>query len=358
MQNKVWKTDGFGDRIRFTDEDKFAARIEFKPIPGLNVGAQFFFVDPGYNPIVSSLATRSLGDTGAWKEIGLGASYSNRQYDISGGIRFDSDVDIMNRDDSKTYLTAYYGDWSMLGSDGAPFLGPKYKHKAEVIQSVTYDTTDPANPKAVYGDAPFYDGGHYAFLGFQWKRTKPREIAGDIHGGIYNLGAFDKFGYARVAERVTWYQLLPKFDVGLIMQQEFYGGDVFDTVGAPPSPTNPTGTPAMVNAPFLQFAPSLAYNFAYLPGTNNSLLQVSVTPFFGICPDVLDMYFYNRVSVDVGMGIWSLKLFYDITYEKYVDVIEKGVPGQAIPGYGTVGGTPGIKPATKHVVGLAFNIMF
>jgi hypothetical protein len=340
MQNKVWKTDGFGERIRFTDEDKFSARIEVKPIPGLNVGAQFFFVDTVIDPVNSRLAERGLGETGALKELGIGASYSNRQFDISGGLRFDSAVDVMSRDDSKTYLPAYYGDANMLGTAGAPFLGPKYKHKDDVIQPVSYPGAGSGDFTPQYGDIPFYENGHYAFAGFQWKRTKAREIAGDVHGGIYNLGAFDKFGYGRFAERVTWYQVLPKFDAGLIMQQEFYGGDVFPD--------------DMTNSPLLQFAPYLAYSFAYLPGTTLPMLQVTLTPLIGVCPDVLDMYVDAKAGISLSMGIFSAELFYAITYTDYVDAIEADKPGAA-PGYPA---TPGIKPETKHTIGLAMNFMF
>ncbi|GHU70775.1 hypothetical protein FACS189450_05750 [Spirochaetia bacterium] len=338
MQNKVWKTDGFGERIRFTDEDKFSARIEVKPIPGLNVGAQFFFVDTVLDPVNSRLAERGLGETGALRELGIGASYSNRQFDISGGLRLDSAVDIMSRDDSKTYLPAYYGDANMLGTAGAPFLGPKYKYKAEVIAPVSYPGAGSGDFTPVLGETPFYENGHYIFAGFQWKRTKAREIVGDVHGGIYNLGAFDKFGYGRFAERVTWYQLLPKFDLGLIMQQEFYGSDVFPD--------------DMTNSPFLQFAPHLAYNLIYLPGTNGTLplLQAYLTPFIGVCPDVLDIYVDVKAGVTMMMGIFSAELFYDIAFTDFVDAIEKDKPGSP--------GTPGIKPETRHTIGLALSLMF
>jgi hypothetical protein len=348
MQNKVWKTDGFGERIRFTDEDKFAARLEVKPIPGLNVGAQFFFVDTAIDAINNSLPARNLGETGALRELGIGASYSTRLFTADAGIRFDSAVDVMSRDDSKTYLPAYYGDANMLGTAGAPFLGPKYKHKDEVIAKGTPtlkpggNASNPTDYEIVYGETPFYENGHYAFAGFKMNHTKPREIVADAHFGLYNLGAFDKFGYGRFAERVTWHQLLPKFDLGLIMQQEFYGSDVFPD--------------DMQNSPFLQFAPYLAYVFSYLPGTNETLplMQVSLTPLIGACPDVLDIYVSSRLAFDISMGIFSAKLFYDLTYTDYVAAIQDDKPGAA-PGYP---GTPGIKPETKHVIGLALNFMF
>jgi hypothetical protein len=345
MQNKVWTTEGFGDLFRFTDEDKFSARLEIKPatVPGLNVGAQFFFVDTAYNAITSSLADRSLGETGAWKEIGLGAMYKSSLFNAQLGVRFDSNVDIMSRDDSKTYfaLTKYYGDASMLGTDGAPFLGPKYKYKDEVIAPVSYPGAASGDFTPVYGETPFYDGGHYAFFGFKLNRLN-NHIEADAHGALYNLGAFDKFGYGRFAERFTYYNLLPKFNLGVILQQEFHGGDVFED--------------GIVNSPFLQFAPYLAYDFAYLPGTNNTvpMMRLSLTPMIGICQDVLDIYVNTRVALDVQMGICSALLFYEIIYTDYVDAIESDKPGAA-PGYPA---TPGIKPETNHTIGLALNFMF
>jgi hypothetical protein len=344
MQNKVWKTEGFGDLFRFTDEDKFSARIEVKPLPGLNVGAQFFFVDTGsVNVINSSLDDRSLGDTGAWKEIGLGAMYTSKLFNAQLGVRFDSDVDIMSRDDSKTYfaLTKYYGDASMLGTDGAPFFGPKYKYRDEVIAPVTYPGAGSGDYTPHYGDTPFYDGGHYAFFGFKLNRLN-NHIEADAHGGLYNLGAFDKFGYGRFAERFIYYNLVPKFNLGVIMQQEFHGNDVFPD--------------EMINSPFLQFAPYLAYDLAYLPGTNNTvpMMRLSLTPFIGICKDVLDIYVNARAALDVQFGIFSALFFYEMNFTDYVDAIQSDKPGAA-PGYPP---TPGIKPETKHTIGLALNFMF
>ncbi|MDR1220388.1 MAG: hypothetical protein LBK73_12375 [Treponema sp.] len=352
MQNKVWKTEGYGDLFRFTNDELFSARLEIKPpaIPGLNVGAQFFFVDAGHDPIVSSRANRSLADTGAWKEIGLGAMYTSKLFNAQLGVRFDSDADIMSRDEGKTYLTAYYGDGNMLGTAGAPFYGPKYKHKDEVIGKAIIgllpgkDGTGGAADYGVtgYEDTPTYDSGHYAFFGFKLNRIN-NHLEADAHGGLYNLGAFDKFGYGRFAERITYYNLLPKFNLGVILQQEFYGSDVWDSEETlTPAPGYTMANPNYrVNAPFLQFAPWLAYDLAYLPGTNNTvpMIQLSLTPFIGISPGVLDMYVYARGAVNIQMGIASALFFYDFTYEKYVE-------------------SANIEPATKHVIGCALNIMF
>jgi hypothetical protein len=334
MQNKVWKTEGFGDLFRFTDEDKFSARLEVKPISGLNVGAQFFFVDSAVNA-VSGLAERNLADTGAWKEIGLGAMYTHDLFNAQLGVRFDSDVDIMNRDERKTYLSAYYGDANMLETAGAVFLGPKYKYKDEVMAPVSYPNAGSGDYTPVYGETPFYDDGHYAFFGFKLKAIQNLDL--DVHGGLYNLGAFDKFGYGRFAERFMYKDLVPKLGLGAILQQEFYGGDVFPDT--------------MENSPFLQFGPWFTYDFAYIPGTKVPLLQATLTGLYGISPDVLDAYVYARASLNWQMGVFSALLFYDITYTDFVDKIEN-VPATQYTAAG------GIKAETKHVIGLALNFMF
>jgi hypothetical protein len=331
LQNKVWKTEGPGERIRFTDEDKFSARVEVKPIPGLNVGAQFFFVDTAVNA-VSGLAKRNLADTGAWKEIGLGAMYTHDLFNAQLGIRFDSDVDIMGRDDGKTYLPAYYGDANMLGTEGAYFLGPKYKYKDEVIGKAKFDSSFNVTG---YEETPFYSGGHYAFFGFKLKAVKNLDL--DAHGGLYNLGAFDKFGYGRFAERFMYKNLVPKLGLGVTMSQEFYGGDVFDDT--------------ITNSPFLQFGPEITYDFAYLPGTSVPMLQVALLGQYGISPDVLDAYVYARVIISGRVGIMSVEFFYDIFYTNFVDKIEN-VPATQYTAAG------GIKPETKHVIGLTLDFMF
>jgi hypothetical protein len=332
LQNKVWKTEGFGDLFRFTDEDKFSARVEVKPITGLNVGAQFFFVDTKVNAINSGRAERNLADTGAWKEIGIGAMYTHNLFNAQLGIRFDSDVDIMSRDDSKTYLSAYYGDASMLGTEGAYFLGPKYKYKDEVIGKAKFDSSYNVTG---YEETPFYSGGHYAFFGFKLKAVKNLDL--DAHGGLYNLGAFDKFGYGRFAERFLYKNLVPKLGLGAILQQEFYGGDVFPDT--------------MENSPFLQFGPQFTYDFAYLPGTQVAMLQATLTGLYGVSPDVLDTYVYVRAALNMQMGVFSALFFYDITFTDFVDKIEN-VPATQYTAAG------GIKPETKHVIGLALNFMF
>jgi hypothetical protein len=327
MQNKVWKTEGFGDIYRFTDEDYFSARLEVKPIEGLNVGAQFFFVNTDTDA-VSGLPYRSLGETGTWKEIGLGAMYKSDLFNAQLGVRFDSNVDVMARNgssggDSRTYLPAYYGDANMLGTPLAELRGPKYKHKADVLPSTTYQPDGNGDYTAVTTPAPFYDGGHYAFFGFKLNRL--HNIDADFHSVLLNLGAFDEFGYGRVAERIIYNGLLPKFNLGLIMEQEFYGGDVF----ADP----------LKNSPFLKFTPQISYDLITIPGMPIPLLKAMVETTIGVCPDVLESYIKVKPDLNLSMGIFSVELFYDITIEKYVE-------------------SANIKPSTKHIIGCAFNMMF
>jgi hypothetical protein len=328
MQNKVWKTEGFGDIYRFTDEDYFSARLEVKPIEGLNVGAQFFFVDDTAKDAVSGIPYRNLGDSGAWKEIGLGAMYTSSLFNAQLGIRFDSNVDIMARNsssggDSRTYLPAYYGDANMLGTPLAEMRGPKYKYKDEVMPKTTYPGVATGDYTPVTTPAPFYDGGHYAFFGFKLNAVK--NLTATAHGALFNLGAFDKFGYGRFSENVKYNNILPKLGIGIALEQEFYGGDVF----ADPHK----------NSPFLKFTPQITYDFVTIPGMPIPLLQAYVEPTIGVCPDVLENYIKVKPGMILSMGILSAELFYDLTIEKYVE-------------------SANIKPSTKHIIGCAFNMMF
>jgi hypothetical protein len=334
MQNKVWKTEGFGDIYRFTDENYFSARIEVKPIEGLNVGAQFFFVDDTAKDAVSGIPHRSLGDSGAWKEIGLGAMYTSSLFNAQLGIRFDSDVDPMQRNtssggDSRTYLPAYYGDANMLGTPLAGMRGPKYKHKDEVIGKSTHqlkpggNPTNPADYEMVTAPDPFYDGGHYAFVGFKLNSVKNLTLT--VHGALFNLGTFDKFGYGRFSENVKYNNILPKLGLGIALDQEFYGGDAFED--------------PIKNSPFLKFTPQITYDLVTIPGMPLPLIQVYAETTIGICPDVLENYIKVKPGVILSMGILSAELFYDITVEKYVE-------------------SANIKPSTTHIIGCALNIMF
>jgi hypothetical protein len=321
----LWETEGYGSKFSFTDEDNFSARIEFKPIPGLNVGAQFFFID---NPRPG----KSIGETGAFGELGLAASYNSSLFNAQLGVRFDSAVDTMTpgstySGESKTYLPAYYGSGNYLGTPLASAMmgGPKYKHAGEVIDQQTVGQL----PDGTYGlvstpaTDPYYDGGHMAFFGF--KLNAVPNVVAVAHGGFYNLGAFDKFGYGRFAEEIRYDGIFSRLGVGIILQQEFYGSDVFHDT--------------MENSPFLQFMPELIYDLIKLPGMRIPLLTAKLFANFGICPDVLESYITIEPLLDMRMGTFDVKLSYAYSYAEYVDAAN-------------------IEPATTHKIKCSLELMF
>jgi hypothetical protein len=90
--------------------------------------------------------------------------------------------------------------------------------------------------------------------------------------GFYNIGAWEKFGYARMNELVRYNNLGVKgLGLGLIMSQEFLGDDVL--------------TDDVINTPFLTFAPELSYTLVDVPGFQ---LKGTLTGTYGIAVDVLD----------------------------------------------------------------------
>jgi hypothetical protein len=107
-QDRIWKAEGASNGgWQFSDSNGYLeARLEFKPIEGLNVGAQWNFL-----PIGQSERTSGLPDLAeSFKEVGLAAEYKNPLFNILVGVRFDG-ADGMNKYDTYTYLKDYYGDW-------------------------------------------------------------------------------------------------------------------------------------------------------------------------------------------------------------------------------------------------------
>jgi hypothetical protein len=311
-EGTIWKTEGPGALFRFTDEERFSARIEFKPIAGLNVGAQLFFVDNAISP-GQSAPGKDLWDTEALKEIGIGVTYNNpKLFNAQFGLRLDSKVDPMDRTEAKTYLPQYYGDGNMMGTAGAMLL--KYKHLAD-IGSVTGLPANPAWTPAVDN----YNGGHWAFLGFKLNAVKNLDVT--AHGALYNLGAFDKFGYGRIAEFVKYNNIVPGLGVGITLEQEFYGGDVMKD--------------GIINSPFLRFTPQVSYKYnIFVPSLEGGV---------GISPDVLDIYYSVKPQLQVSLNrfvdVCVVKVFYELIHHDFVDSLN-------------------IDTTTKHTVGVAVDLIF
>jgi hypothetical protein len=243
------------------------------------------------------------------------------------------------------YLPRYYGKASLLAkqfpaiTSMANDLGdgermPRYKHWDKIV---AYDFSDPADPKAEY--LP-YDGGHYAFFGFEFKGVK--NLTAKAHGGLYNLGAFDEFGYGRFSEFVKYDNIVGGLGVGITMQQEFYGSDVFADTMPDPRDANPMDgqdTLPFHNSPFFQFGPEVSYAIITDPRMPMPILAGGLGVTYGICPDVLDSYVKVRPSMTLFVGTLMVDLFYEMERTDFVD--------ESL-----------IEPMTKHTVGLAMMVVF
>ncbi|MDR0583564.1 MAG: hypothetical protein LBG57_04355 [Treponema sp.] len=308
--SRVWETEWYGPTFSFAGEDKFSIRAEYKPIPELNVGAQLFFVDDPQEtvtiaPGVSMPVIKGLDKTGAWKEIGIGAQWISSTFNAEAGFRLDSQVDGIENLLGNLYLSEYYGYQLGSGAQGMD----KSKHTADADS----------------------DAGSFMFFGFSYKAIK--NLTAWAQAGFYNLGDFDKFGYGKLGEYVKYNNLVGKLGVGITMEQQFYGSDVFETEDTMGSFGPVAG---MKNSPFLTFAPEVSYG----PLTKQTITP-SLTGTFGFCPDVLDGYFKIKPNFNFqfGFGLAQLDVFYEFEYKGYAE-------------------TTGIKPVTTHSIGLAAMLLF
>jgi hypothetical protein len=242
------------------------------------------------------------------------------------GVRLDSNVDRFNSLDtgpsgSGTYLPDYYGRASVLASSLNPLYvalavagTPDYKHMDKIVK-VAPD----------YSSAEYlpYEGGTYAFFGFNFKGV--RNLSATAHGGLYNLGAFNEFGYGRFSEFVKYNNIVPGLGAGITLQQEFYGSDVWKA--------------DKVNSPFLQFTPQISYVFLNNPQAPIPMLTGTLDATIGISPDVLDIYVKVKPNLGYSLGSFMVDLFYEMEYTGYT-------------------ASTGIKPITTHTVGLGGMLLF
>jgi hypothetical protein len=309
-ETRLWKTEGpspFSFTEDSKDDEHLSLRVEFKPIPQLDIGFQYFFVRPDGVGEWDKYWKEDFAKSGVWKEIGFAAQWQSDLFNAMAGVRFDSSGDPLNSKEGYTYLYGYYGDSNYLGSLDASSGGPRYKHESEITG---------------------FDGATRAFLGFNVKAVENLDIIG--HAGFYNLGAWDKFGYARMNALGRYNNLgIKGFGLGLILSQEFYGNDVF--------------TDDMINSPFFTFAPEVSYKLYNVPGLQ--LLGFTLTGTIGICQDVLDTYAKVRPAANLMFGTFLVDLYYELEYTKFTD--------KALG----VGGTT-IEPETKQSVGFAVMMMF
>jgi hypothetical protein len=173
-----------------------------------------------------------------------------------------------------------------------------------------------------------FGGAARVFFGVNVKAVKNFDI--QAQAGLYNLGAWDKFGYGRANELVKYNNLLDVkgLGVGLAMSQEFYGSDVF--------------TDDMENSPFLTFAPEVTWKFF---DQQIVAITAGLSGAVGFSPDVLDSYTRIKPSVNLQLAMFIVDLYYEFEYTDYTDKVT-GRYGSAIT------------PETKHTIGLGCMLMF
>jgi hypothetical protein len=334
-ETRVFKTEGPWDMFNFTEDAKdnehMSMRIEFKPIPQLNLGVQYFFVNPEGDDLWGDYWQTDFAESEVWKEIGLAAEWKSDLFNAVAGIRFDSKGDPLNKYEFyiPSPLRGYYGNSDYLGTQQvAAFFGPRFKHAAEVIDQPQYNSDYAVTG---YTAAPGYDGASRAFFGFNIKAVKNMDII--AQAGFYNIGAWEKFGYARTNELVRYNNLGVKgLGLGLIMSQEFFGSDVF--------------TDDVINTPFLTFSPELSYALVDVPGFQ---LKGTLTGTYGVSVDVLDTYVKVKPNIGLLLGALILDLFYEVEYVNYTDkALDRSMGGPASP----------VNDETRHIIGLAAMMIF
>jgi hypothetical protein len=300
-RERVWKTEGSTKGgFYFSREGYPSIRLQFMPIQGLDIGGQLFFVNANsrYSMNLMGLANDdplpvNAGVGESLKEWGLGASYTSGPFNAQLGVRLDSGVDPMNKYEAKTYLVKYYGDGDLMDPSSSAYfsynpVAPHYKHwdkLSDVKMSGTYpDITMTATPKA-------FSDGTYAFAGFNLKAVK--NLTFKVQGQLNNIPAFEEFGYG-IFDETIGYQILPKFYAGVVLFQEFYGGDVFDDT-------------KYANSPYFRFQPVVSYDLT-------SKIKATVVTTIGLCKDVLETpYFDIKPKLDFALasfGAMRAQIYY------------------------------------------------
>jgi hypothetical protein len=338
-RDRIWKAEGASQGgWQFSDSNGYlATRLEFKPIEGLNVGAQWNFL-----PIGQSLRTSGLPDLAeSIKEVGLAAEYKHALFNVLGGVRFDGG-DGMNKYDTYTYLKDYYGEWGYVGGNiqnqhllamipGAVYdtLAPHWKHGDEVFGAGPFDK----GFSAANADKPF-DGSTRAIFGFNFKGVK--NLTAKMQASVWNLGDFERFGTASIDETIG-YAIMPKLNTSVNFYQDFYGGDAFPD--------------ALVNSPYFRFEPVVSYQL-----TNNIGSSLLFT--YGIAKDVVESDWRVKPSLTFilgGFGALHAELYYELNAITYTD---KAVAGAKSLFIAKMMQVEGGKAIYKHNIGLSVMWMF
>ena len=337
-RERIWKAEGASQGgWQFSDSNNYlAARLEFKPLEGLNIGAQWNFL-----PYGSSERESSLPDLlESMKEVGVAAEYKSALFNILAGVRFDSS-DGMNKYDTYTYLKDYYGEWGYVGNaiqnthliNNAmryDTLTPHWKYQDEVYGTVGSSSSIFSTANA---DKPF-DGSIRVIFGFNFKGVK--NLTAKMQASFWNLGDFDRFGTGSIDETFA-YAITPKLNAGIKLFQEFYGSDAF--------PDN------MIHSPYLRFEPYVSYQL-----TRN--IGASLPFAYGICKDVVEADWRIKpgfVFTLGGFGALRAELFYELTAITYTDEAVAGAHANFIAKMMQAQGGEAI---FGHNIGLSIMWMF
>jgi hypothetical protein len=338
-RDRIWKAEGASQGgWQFSDSNGYlAARLEFKPIDGLNVGAQWNLL-----PFGNSSRANPLPDLSeSLKEVGLAAEYKHRLFNIVGGVRFDGN-DGINKYDTYTYLKDYYGEWGYVGgaiqnqhiidADATPgfvydHLAPHWKHYNEVYGTV------PGVFSTANSDKPF-DGSARAIFGFNFKGVK--NLTAKMQASFWNLGNFERFGTGSFDETFG-YAITPQLNASINFYQEFYGNDAFPDF--------------MINSPYFRFEPNVSYQL-----TRN--INASILFTYGICKDVVESDWRLKPGFTFtlgGFGAMRAELYYELNAITYTEKAVSGAKANYIPMMMQVEGG---KAIYTHNIGLSVMLMF
>ncbi|MDR2079475.1 MAG: hypothetical protein LBP74_07140 [Treponema sp.] len=358
---RIWKAEGASEGgWSFAESNmNVSARLEFKPIEGLNVGAQWDFLPFGQTDRDSVAKMAYLAES--IKEVGIAGEYKSSLFNIVGGVRFDG-ADGMLKYDTHTYLKDYYGEagyvanaqQNTLRTTPAEWIPsakrpPVWKHWEEVYGTVDEDGIfSTAN-----ADKPF-EGSYRAIFGFNFKGVK--NLTAKMQASFWNLGAWEKFGSGSVDETIA-YAITPKFNAGMNFYQDFYGSDAFPD--------------DYVNSPYFRFEPYASYQL-----TGNVSADLLGT--YGIAKDVIESYWRVRPGFTFtagGFGALRVQLYYEVDAYTWTDKAISSANNVSIgtfeyehPIYGTISmpatGMPALvnaeggKPIFRHSVCLSVMWMF
>jgi hypothetical protein len=328
-RERVWKTEGAsGGGWQFSNSNNYlAARLEYKPIDGLSIGAQWNFLPLGQNLKTTQYVPKPADLGNSFKEVGLAAEYKNPKFNILAGVRFDGN-DGINKYDTYSYLKDYYGDWGYVGHAAQSSPSIHWKYKNDVYGTIDADAFGNSNY-----DKPF-SGSTRALFGFNFMGVQ--SLTAKMQASLWNIGDFERFGTGSIDETLG-YAITPKFSAGVVFYQDFYGSDAFPD--------------DMVNSPYFRFEPNVSYQL-----TND--INASLLFTYGIAKDVIESDWRIKPALTFtlgGFGSFRGQFYYELNAITYTD--EAASSGQN-NGIGKMMLVKGGDALYKHNVGLSVMWMF